>query len=85
MARKLNFKRSLDWGSPTTPEERATAERILARLIATAYAADHPELFGGRGHDVPIMGSRPEATAPSLCGPEDQGIMTAGETHALTE
>jgi hypothetical protein len=30
---------------PMSPEEQEAAERILARLVALAYCADHPELF----------------------------------------
>ena len=37
-----------------TAEERRAAESILARLIATAYATDHPELFA-RSAGKPIM------------------------------
>ncbi len=29
-------------------EEWEAAERVIARLIARAYVADHPELFGPR-------------------------------------
>jgi len=29
-------------------EEWEAAERILAKLVAEAYAADHPEIFGQR-------------------------------------
>ena len=38
-----------------TAEERRAAESILARLIATTYATDHPELFcpkPGEGDDM---------------------------------
>lgn len=33
---------------PMSILERQVAEDLLARLVARAYAADHPELFGPR-------------------------------------
>ncbi len=33
--------------TPMAPEQWERAQRMLARMIAQAYAADHPELFGG--------------------------------------
>jgi hypothetical protein len=42
--RGLRFNHS--WSKDVmTTEERRAAESILARLIATAYATDHPELY----------------------------------------
>lgn len=67
------------------PEELRSAEQTLARLVAAAFAADHPELFGDTRQDVRIMGSRPKTHAPSFSGANDQGITTAGETHARIE
>lgn len=66
-------------------EEHSTAERILARLVAAAFAADHPELFGDKRRDVHIMGSRPKAPAASCSERDDQGSATAGGIHAPIE
>ncbi len=33
-------------GEPMSAADWRTAERILAKLVARASAADHPELFG---------------------------------------
>jgi len=41
------------------------AERVLARLIARAYAADHPELFGAQKE---MTTSGPPATAAAVAG-----------------
>jgi len=55
--------------------EWEAAERILARLVARAYAAEHPELFGPRlgevlGHQVPGSSptARADAVAPAASG-----------------
>ena len=57
MATKIKFEQSVTGDNPTTPEEIQFADQVLARLIAAAYAADHPELFGERSCDAHIMGS----------------------------
>lgn len=63
--------------------EVESADQVLARLIAAAYAADHPELFGGRPCDAHIMGEpSPKTSGPSLCEPGNEGITTAGDTNA---
>ena len=83
MARKFNFERSVTADDLMTPAEVRSADQILARLIAEAYAADHPELFGDRhsGERI-IIAPSSEITAPSLWGSQNQEIMTAGETNA---
>jgi hypothetical protein len=85
MARSLSFEQSVTTDNPMTAEEFRCAERVLARLIAAAFASDHPELFGDTHRDVHIMGSRPKTPAPSLSGASNQGITTAGENHARIE
>jgi hypothetical protein len=48
---------------PIAATELGTAERILARLVALAYAGDHPDLFTAGPEEpsgVPI--------SPRLCG-----------------
>jgi len=77
MARRFNFERSVTAGSPMPSEELRSAERTLARLVAAAFLCDHPELFGDKGRDVHIMGSRPETLAPSFSEASDQGITAA--------
>jgi hypothetical protein len=45
--RKSRFKIRKTYSVEPMPlADRQAAERILARLVAKAYAADHPELFG---------------------------------------
>lgn len=73
----LSFDRSVTAGSPMPPEELRSAEHTLARLVAAAFAADHPELFGDKRRDVHIMGSRPETPASSFSEASDQGITAA--------
>lgn len=38
--------RSIAADHPVTTEQLRSADQILARLVAAAYAADHPEYFG---------------------------------------
>jgi hypothetical protein len=66
-----------------TAEEVCSAERVLARLIVAAYAADHPELFGGSTAHRSIMGSRLQALSPNSDGNDTEE--TAGGTHAAIE
>jgi len=44
---KLNIRRTAA-AEPMSDCDRQTAEAILAKLVARAFAADHPELFGSR-------------------------------------
>jgi hypothetical protein len=46
MTKSLRFDRSITSDNPMTAEESRSGECILARLVAAAYAADHPESFG---------------------------------------
>jgi hypothetical protein len=52
--RKTRFKICKTYTvEPMPPADRQTAERILVKLVARAYAADHLELFGvKRGEGV---------------------------------
>jgi hypothetical protein len=45
MAKNFIFQRAITAENPVTPEELRSGESILARLVAVAYAADHPEYF----------------------------------------
>jgi len=56
---------------PIPDEERVLTERILARLVARAYAADHPHLFG-RSTCLPCA-ARPTAEAKALAREERTG------------
>jgi len=56
-------------------QDVAAVERILARLIARAYIADHPELFGLDGDSEgsesdsgPLPTARAEVVSPATSG-----------------
>jgi hypothetical protein len=46
MVSRIQFVRSVAADHPVTIEQGRSADQVLARLIAAAYAADHPEYFG---------------------------------------
>jgi hypothetical protein len=46
MAARIHFERSIATDHAVTMENVRSADQILARLVAAAYAADHPEYFG---------------------------------------
>ncbi len=50
---------------PISPSELYTAERVLARFVALAYAGDHPSLFTP-GTDEPPDGPTPASPAVPL-------------------
>jgi hypothetical protein len=52
MTKSLRFDRSITSGNPMTAEELRSGESILARLIAAAFAADHPEYFGNEKEEL---------------------------------
>jgi hypothetical protein len=60
MKKSAIFERSINAENPMRSGELAACESLLARLVAQAFAADHPELFGRKGRDVPIISSRAE-------------------------
>jgi hypothetical protein len=75
---------------PMPAEEWQAAERLLARLIARAYTADHPELFGPRLSEVlekvkpgPPAAAAAVAGAPpaSAGGPEEWSMEPNHGTH----
>lgn len=70
MARPFNFERSVAAQNPIPSDDLLSSERTLARLIALAYAADHPELFGKSHESVNIVGSRPEESEAKQIPPE---------------
>jgi hypothetical protein len=63
MFKTITFERSIATENPMSAEDLRSAERVLARLIAAAYAADHPELFGDQRGNGPIMGGGPVTPA----------------------
>jgi hypothetical protein len=80
MARKFKFEGSITADNPMARAEVQSADQVLARLIAAAYAADHPELFEGCLRYPHIMGKPSlETFGPNNCGPAKEGILTAGE------
>jgi len=52
MAKNVIYRRSITAENPVTPEEQRSGESILARLVAAAYAADHPEACGRIRHEI---------------------------------
>lgn len=85
MRKQFSFERALSHDNPVQADEVRPAEQVLARLVAAAFAGDHPELFGNKRRDAPIMGSRTKTPAPSLSRASDQGIKAAGESHACNK
>jgi hypothetical protein len=77
-ARSFRFERSFTAENPLRSDELLSTERILARLVAEAFVADHPEMFADKSEDVSIIASRLERQC-------DQGMMTAGEIYARNE
>ena len=53
MAKPLKFDRLMTPDNPITAQELRSGELILARLIAAAYAADHPESFAKGWGTIP--------------------------------
>jgi len=62
--RRFTYRASIAPGPMPTADFEAS-ERVLARLIARAYAADHPELFGARERTT---ASGPPAAAAAVAG-----------------
>ncbi len=81
MARALSFERSFAAQNAVSQSELASMERTLARLVAEAFASDHPEIFADRRRAVPIMGSRTESR-PDLTSQAEQGTIAAGDSSA---
>jgi hypothetical protein len=57
MRKPIIYERSVTAERPMPVEEFFQAERILARIVAEAFAADHPELFAAKCSDVAIITS----------------------------
>ena len=84
MKKPISFARSVTTENLLAPDEILCTERMLARLVAEAFAADHPELFADKRGDVPIMTSRLEGS-PIPRDQGGQGNTTAGEIYARIE
>ena len=84
MKKPISFERSFTAANPMPPDELLSVERILARLVAEAFAADHPEMFADESQGVSIIASRSERPLNHE-GQCDQGMMTAGEIYAPIE
>jgi len=67
MTKSLSFDRSITSDNLLTAEELHSSECILARLVAAAYSADHPELFGKKRTEVP----------------EEEGLTAGRQGHTL--
>jgi hypothetical protein len=69
MARNFIFERAITADNPVTPEELRSGESILARLVAAAYAAAHPEYFGNekQGLTAGCQGHTLEAVGTTSC------------------
>ena len=72
--RRFTFKASIAT-EPMPAEEWNAVERLLARLIVRAYAADNPQLFPGRSQgradgqtSGPSPAARADAGAPPALG-----------------
>ena len=73
MKREFRFERVVASTNPIDASGLGSAEQILARLIATAYADDHPELFGKKASGDAIMSSDPQLGAAYGRAAEDNG------------
>jgi len=62
---------------PISASELGTAERVLARFVALAYASDHPDLFT-LGMDAP-----PEEPRPSSAVTLVARTAPAGRSHTI--
>jgi hypothetical protein len=60
MKKSVVFEHSVTAENPMPREEFLQAERILARLVAEAFSADHPEIVGETYRNVNIIGGRRE-------------------------
>ena len=85
MVKVIKFDRAITPENPLTAEELSYAERTLARLVAAAYAADHPELFATKCSDVSIITTSRLQVGPIGTSPGDQGNAMAGDIYARTE
>jgi hypothetical protein len=56
-----------------TTVDSAAAERLLARLVAQAFAADHPELLALPEREAGSIGPGREAVVNATVGEDDTG------------
>jgi hypothetical protein len=77
--RIVTFERSIV--SLMTAEELRSAEQTLARLVAAAYAADHPEFFGKEATDHTERG----AEGDDLTAKRARAYASSSRSHQLTQ
>jgi hypothetical protein len=85
MVRALSLKRSLSSNSLMTADELRSSERILARLVAAAYAADHPELFDKDATDHRERGERNLEDIPALTSTAPGTYPSGSRDHQLRQ
>lgn len=85
MAARISFERSVTLDNPMGSDEVRSAEQALARLVAAAYAKDHPELFGLARTGDAIMDSHLKTFSLTSNEPGTGGKTMAGGTHACNE
>ncbi len=73
--------RIIPYGVPA--EEQAVTERIVARLIARAYAANHPELFGTKSFRL-RTGKLSEPRQPRGTDHETSGPLSSAGVEGLS-
>ena len=61
--------------------ELAAGERLLAKLVARAFAADHPELFPRHGQDSPGRALPPRRMSLSTTRGRAPGFLENGEDN----
>jgi hypothetical protein len=83
--RDFTFERSIAAQNPLRPGELQSAESILARLVAEAFAADHPELFAEKRSEESIIATSRLGRHPISSSEDDQGNVTAGDMYARME
>jgi hypothetical protein len=76
--RRTRLGVSFRTGAPVEPGELRAAERVLARLVALAFAQDHPELFRRARSDL-------EDPASLAAAASDDATAGAAAARATTE
>ncbi len=85
MAKSLRFSPSMTPDNPVTAEELRSGEGLLARLIAAAYAADHPESFGNGSAGNLAEEVSSESSNADLTQRRQGATLQASRDHPLTE
>lgn len=89
MPRTFKFEWSKTPENLITSEELLSAERSLARLVAAAYADEHPEEFADKRHRSLYNGGQPSKNARARRDAKlargKEGRATAGGIHGSLE